>query len=130
MRSIPTSPARCPLSWYTGSGPAPGSGCRCWWHCATIRCCAHRINSGWCSTRPAIHSPVAAQMLRQSLQQIRRTFDPHEVDPALDQMVILGKSTGGQTVRMLAEPGGKALWNAVYPDRSIRSVPNPHSVPS
>ena len=29
-------------------------------------------------------------------------------------MVILGKSTGGQVVRMLAEASGTAVWNAVF----------------
>ena len=58
--------------------------------------------------------PLAAQALRRSLREIRRRFDPDGADRALDQMVILGKSTGGQVVRMLAEPSGAALWNAVF----------------
>ena len=29
-------------------------------------------------------------------------------------MVILGKSTGGQLTRMLVQPSGEALWNAVF----------------
>ena len=29
-------------------------------------------------------------------------------------MVILGKSTGGQVVKMLAAPSGAAIWNAVF----------------
>ena len=58
--------------------------------------------------------PIAALSLRQSLREIRRSFDPRGTDLALDQMVILGKSTGGQVTRMLVEPGGELLWNAIF----------------
>ncbi len=58
--------------------------------------------------------PLAALSLRRSLREIRRRFDPQDTDPALDQMVILGKSTGGQAIRMLVQPSGDALWNAVF----------------
>ncbi len=69
--------------------------------------------------------PVAAQSLRRSLREVRRRFDPHKADPALDQMVILGKSTGGQVVRMLAEPSGEGLWNAAFtrPINQVRATP-------
>jgi len=58
--------------------------------------------------------PLAARSLRQSLREIRQRFDPDGVDSALDQMVILGKSTGGQVVKMLVSPSGDALWHAVF----------------
>ncbi len=58
--------------------------------------------------------PLAAKSLRQSLREIRQRFDPDRIDPALDQMVILGKSTGGQVAKMLAAPSGAAIWNAVF----------------
>jgi triacylglycerol esterase/lipase EstA (alpha/beta hydrolase family) len=58
--------------------------------------------------------PVAALSLRRSLREIRQKFDPSKIDPALDQMVILGKSTGGQLTRMLVQPGGDLLWSAVF----------------
>ena len=58
--------------------------------------------------------PVAARSLRQSLREIRQRFDPERKDRALDEMVILGKSTGGQATRMLVERSGNALWNAVF----------------
>jgi hypothetical protein len=40
-------------------------------------------------------------------------------------MVILGKSTGGQTTRMLVEPSGNALWNSIFtqPIDHIRTSP-------
>jgi hypothetical protein len=58
--------------------------------------------------------PIAALSLRQSLRESRQRFDPRGTDLALDQMVILGKSTGGQVTRMLVEPSGEALWNAIF----------------
>jgi pimeloyl-ACP methyl ester carboxylesterase len=58
--------------------------------------------------------PVAARSLRQSLRDIRQSFDPQGKDGALDQMVIVGKSTGGQATRMLVERSGDALWNVVF----------------
>jgi hypothetical protein len=69
--------------------------------------------------------PLAAMSLRQSLREIRHRFDPNRIDSALDQMVIVGKSTGGQVVKMLAAPSGDAIWNAVFarPFEQIRATP-------
>ena len=69
--------------------------------------------------------PVAALSLRRSLREIRQRFDPHGTDPALNQMVILGKSIGGQVSRMLVQPSGNALWNAVF----ARSINEMHAPP-
>ena len=69
--------------------------------------------------------PIAALSLRQSLRETRQRFDPRGTDLALDQMVILGKSTGGQVTRMLVEPSGEALWNAIFtrPIDQVRARP-------
>jgi len=69
--------------------------------------------------------PLAALSLRRSLREIRQRFDPQGTDPALDNMVILGKSTGGQVTRMLVQPSGETLWNAVFtqPIDQIRAAP-------
>jgi hypothetical protein len=69
--------------------------------------------------------PMAALSLRRSLREIRQTFDPMGTDSALDQMVILGKSTGGQALRLLVQPSGEALWNAVFtrPINEISATP-------
>jgi len=69
--------------------------------------------------------PIAALSLRQSLREIRQRFDPHGTDLALDQMVILGKSTGGQVTRMLVEPSGELLWKAVFtrPIDQVQAAP-------
>jgi hypothetical protein len=58
--------------------------------------------------------PVAALSARRALREIRLRFDPQGTDSALNQMVILGKSTGGQVTRMLVQPSGEELWNAVF----------------
>jgi hypothetical protein len=58
--------------------------------------------------------PVAARSLRRSLHEVRERFDPEGNDRALDQMVVLGKSTGGQVARMLVESSGNVLWNATF----------------
>jgi pimeloyl-ACP methyl ester carboxylesterase len=69
--------------------------------------------------------PLAARSLRQSLREIRQRFDPQGNDRALDEMVIVGKSTGGQATRMLVESSGNALWNATFtlPIDQIRASP-------
>jgi hypothetical protein len=69
--------------------------------------------------------PLAAAWLRRSLRENRRGLDPQEIDPALDQMVILGKSTGGQVVRMLVQPSGETLWNAIF----ARPIDQVHAPP-
>jgi len=80
----------------------------------------------WVVLNPSGHPlPLAALSLRRSLREIRHRFDPQGVDPALDNMVILGKSTGGQLTRMLVQPSGEALWNAVFaqPIDRVRAAP-------
>ena len=69
--------------------------------------------------------PLAALSLRQSLREIRQRFDPDGIDPALNQMVILGKSTGGQVTRCLVQPSEEALWDAVFthPFAQISATP-------
>jgi pimeloyl-ACP methyl ester carboxylesterase len=80
----------------------------------------------WVASYPSGHPlPVAAESVRQSLRQIRRTLDPGGADPALDQMVILGKSTGGQVARMLVQSSGPDIWNAIFtqPPEQVQSSP-------
>jgi hypothetical protein len=69
--------------------------------------------------------PLAALSLRRSLRKVRLRFDPSGADRALDQMVILGKSTGGQVTRMLVEPSGETIWNAFFtrPIDQINAAP-------
>jgi pimeloyl-ACP methyl ester carboxylesterase len=80
----------------------------------------------WVASYPSGHPlPGAAESVRQSLRQIRRTLDPGGADPALNQMVILGKSTGGQVARMLVQSSGQNIWNAIFtqPLEQVQSSP-------
>ena len=80
----------------------------------------------WVVLYPSGYSlPTAALSVRRSLREIRRRFDPRGTDPALDRMVIVGKSTGGQTTRLLVQSSGEALWNAIFtrPIDEVRASP-------
>jgi pimeloyl-ACP methyl ester carboxylesterase len=80
----------------------------------------------WVASYPSGHPlPVAADSVRQSLRQLRHTLDPGGADPALGQMVILGKSTGGQVARMLVQSSGQDVWNAIFtqPPEQVQSSP-------
>ncbi|MGP0063440.1 MAG: esterase/lipase family protein [Isosphaeraceae bacterium] len=81
----------------------------------------------WVVLYPSGYSlPTAALSVRRSLREIRRRFDPGGTDPALDRMVILGKSTGGQTSRLLVQSSGEALWDAIFtrPIDQLRAEPS------
>ena len=81
----------------------------------------------WVVLYPSGYSlPTAALSVRRSLREIRRRFDPRGTDPALDRMVIVGKSTGGQTSRLLVQSSGEALWNAIF----TRPIDQVHASPA
>jgi pimeloyl-ACP methyl ester carboxylesterase len=44
---------------------------------------------------------ATAQNLRQDLEEIRSVHDPHRVEPAFEQMVLVGHSMGGLIARLL-----------------------------
>ena len=80
----------------------------------------------WVVLYPSGYSlPTAALSIRRSLREIRRRFDPAGTDPALDRMIVVGKSTGGQTSRLLVQSSGEALWDTVFtrPIDQIRASP-------
>ncbi len=80
----------------------------------------------WVALYPSGYSlPMASLSVRRSLREIRRRFDPQGIDPALDRMVIVGKSTGGQASRLLVQSSGEALWNAIFarPIEQVRASP-------
>jgi hypothetical protein len=81
----------------------------------------------WVALNPSGYPlPLAAHALRRSLREIRHRFDPQHTDHALDNMVILGKSTGGQTTRMLVQPSGQTLWNVFF----TKPIDQIHATPS
>lgn len=69
----------------------------------------------WVALYPSGYAPpVAALALRRALHEIRDRFDPERRDPALDRMVVLGKSSGGLFAKMLVQSSGRELWDAVF----------------
>jgi pimeloyl-ACP methyl ester carboxylesterase len=69
----------------------------------------------WVVLYPSGYSlPTAALSVRRSLREIRRRFDPDGNDRALDRMIIVGKSTGGQTSRLLVQSSGESLWDTLF----------------
>ncbi len=80
----------------------------------------------WVALYPSGYSlPTAALSIRRSLREVRQRFDPLGVDPALDRMVIVGKSTGGQASRLLVQSSGSALWDSIFarPIEQVRASP-------
>jgi pimeloyl-ACP methyl ester carboxylesterase len=59
---------------------------------------------------PIIYS---ASLLRDSLAEARRTFDPQEQDEAFDRMVIVGQSMGGLLAKLMTQRSNGELWNIV-----------------
>jgi hypothetical protein len=55
----------------------------------------------------------SAHLLRQSLRQARRAFDPDGTDAAFDRMVVVGHSLGGILAKMMAQGSGSRLWQTV-----------------
>jgi pimeloyl-ACP methyl ester carboxylesterase len=57
---------------------------------------------------------VSTAMLRRSLHEIRAAIDPDRNDPALDQMVVVGHSSGGLLTRQLIQSSGEHLKHALF----------------
>ncbi len=55
----------------------------------------------------------SAAKLRRQLVEARALLDPHSVDPALTQMVLVGHSMGGLISKLQITQGGDPLWQAV-----------------
>ncbi len=56
---------------------------------------------------------AGAAMLRRQLVQIRRTYDPLRLDPAMSQMVLIGHSMGGLVAKLQVTDSGDRLWQSV-----------------
>lgn len=56
---------------------------------------------------------MSAAQMRADLAQMRRTVDPHNSRPALDQMVLVGHSMGGLVSRMQSVEGGDGFWQTM-----------------
>jgi pimeloyl-ACP methyl ester carboxylesterase len=55
----------------------------------------------------------AAADLRQDLDLLRATFDPHKDDRTMDQTVLVGHSMGGLVSRLLTVDSGDDFWRLV-----------------
>jgi pimeloyl-ACP methyl ester carboxylesterase len=54
--------------------------------------------------------PIAAALLRDSLQEVERTYNPSGQDAEAARMVLLGHSMGGLLSHMTAVDSGDRLW--------------------
>ena len=64
----------------------------------------------YASSAPII---VSARMLRDTLTDIVKQFDPENKDEAIDQMVLIGHSQGGLLTKLAAVDPGDKLWRAI-----------------
>ena len=59
---------------------------------------------------PVLYS---ASLLRESLETVRKTFDPDGTSPALRNMLIVGHSMGGLLAKYMVQDCGDQLWKAL-----------------
>jgi pimeloyl-ACP methyl ester carboxylesterase len=57
--------------------------------------------------------PYSACLLRRSLEEARRRFDPENTDTSFDGMVLIGHSMGGLLAKMMVVDSGMRLWRDV-----------------
>ena len=57
--------------------------------------------------------PYSACLLRRSLEEARRRFDPEKTDSSFDRMVLVGHSMGGLLAKMMVVESGTRLWREV-----------------
>jgi pimeloyl-ACP methyl ester carboxylesterase len=68
--------------------------------------------------------PYSAHLLRKSVREARRAFDPDGTDAAFDRMVVVGHSLSGILAKMMVQRSGSRLWQTVS-QRSITEVAGP-----
>jgi pimeloyl-ACP methyl ester carboxylesterase len=71
--------------------------------------------------------PIAAALLRDSLLEAGRTYNPEGRDPSFFQMVLLGHSMGGLLSHMMAVDSGNRLWQ-LNTDRRFEDLLGPPKV--
>jgi pimeloyl-ACP methyl ester carboxylesterase len=74
--------------------------------------------------------PYSACLLRRSLEDARRRFDPDRSDPSFDGMVLVGHSMGGLLAKMMVVESGRRLWSEVsnQPFDELVGEPNDRDV--
>lgn len=68
---------------------------------------------------------VSAAQFRRELEELRQTIDPQHVQPALDQMVLIGHSMGGLIAEMQIIESGDEFWRLVseHPFSEVKGDP-------
>ena len=68
----------------------------------------------WYFSYPTGNPVLYSQMLlRESLLNVRKIFDPEGNNPAFNSMLIVGHSMGGLLAKAMVQDSGDKLWNAV-----------------
>ena len=57
--------------------------------------------------------PYSARLLRRSLEEARRRFDPEKSESSFERMVLIGHSMGGLLAKMMVVESGTRLWHEV-----------------
>jgi hypothetical protein len=71
--------------------------------------------------------PIAAELLRDSLQEAGQTYSPGGKDAAFYRMVLLGHSMGGLLSHMMSVDSGDRLWQ-LNTDRQFKDMAGPPRV--
>ncbi|WP_406696102.1 hypothetical protein V5E97_34425 [Singulisphaera sp. Ch08] len=71
--------------------------------------------------------PIASSMLRESLREAQRKYNPDGADPAFDQMVLLGHSMGGLLSHTMTLDSDDKLWQ-LNTDRPFKEIEGPKEV--
>ncbi|SIO62216.1 hypothetical protein SAMN05444166_6981 [Singulisphaera sp. GP187] len=71
--------------------------------------------------------PIASAMLRESLREAERKYNPNGTDPAFDQMVLLGHSMGGLLSHVMTLDSEDKLWQ-LNTDRPFKEIDGPKEV--
>jgi pimeloyl-ACP methyl ester carboxylesterase len=71
--------------------------------------------------------PIAASLLRGSLEEVEKTYSPDGRDAAFSRMVLLGHSMGGLLSHMMAVDSGDRLWQ-LNTDRRFQDMLGPPNV--
>jgi hypothetical protein len=71
--------------------------------------------------------PIAASLLRDSLLQAERMYNPDGSDPAFSRMVLLGHSMGGLLSHSMVLDSEEKLWQ-LNTDRPFREIDGPRDV--
>ncbi|ASV72776.1 hypothetical protein THTE_0174 [Thermogutta terrifontis] len=68
---------------------------------------------------------ISAAQFRRELRELRQTIDPQHVQPALDQMILVGHSMGGLIAEMQVMESGDEFWRLVsdHPFSEVRADP-------